>query len=94
MALGKPDAGKPPVRFDEGRSQTVIGPRASSTRRLRLLYSSVRVRAKRAGDLRARGRRDYAAFVESLALGLRPGVLRSLARVPPTCAYSVESRPK
>ena len=23
--LGKPDAGKPPVRFDEGRSQTVIG---------------------------------------------------------------------
>ena len=25
MALGKPDAGKPPVRFDEGRSQTVIG---------------------------------------------------------------------
>jgi hypothetical protein len=26
MALGKPDAGKPPVRFDEGRSRTVIGP--------------------------------------------------------------------
>ncbi len=25
MALGKPDAGKPLVRFDEGRSQTVIG---------------------------------------------------------------------
>jgi len=25
MALGKPDAGKPPVRFDEGRSATVIG---------------------------------------------------------------------
>src|SRR5437016_4877997 len=25
MALGKPDAGKPPVRFDEGRSETVIG---------------------------------------------------------------------
>ena len=25
MALGEPDAGKPLVRFDEGRSQTVIG---------------------------------------------------------------------
>ena len=25
MAFGKPDAGKPPVRFDEGRSETVIG---------------------------------------------------------------------
>jgi hypothetical protein len=25
MALGKPDAGKPLVRFDEGRSRTVIG---------------------------------------------------------------------
>ena len=25
MTLGKPDAGKPPVRFDEGRSETVIG---------------------------------------------------------------------
>ena len=25
MTLGKPDAGKPPVRFDEGRSKTVIG---------------------------------------------------------------------
>jgi hypothetical protein len=25
MAFGKPDAGKPPVRFDEGRSKTVIG---------------------------------------------------------------------
>ena len=25
MTLGEPDAGKPPVRFDEGRSQTVIG---------------------------------------------------------------------
>jgi len=38
MTLGKPDAGKPPVRFDEGRSETVIGPSASSTRPLRLLY--------------------------------------------------------
>ena len=28
-AFGKPDAGKPPVRFDEGRSATVTGPRAS-----------------------------------------------------------------
>ncbi len=25
MAFGKPDAGKPPVRFDEGRSVTVFG---------------------------------------------------------------------
>jgi hypothetical protein len=25
MTLGKPDAGKPLVRFDEGRSETVIG---------------------------------------------------------------------
>ena len=25
MTFGKPDAGKPPVRFDEGRSDTVIG---------------------------------------------------------------------
>jgi hypothetical protein len=25
MTLGKPDAGKPLVRFDEGRSKTVIG---------------------------------------------------------------------
>jgi len=25
MTFGKPDAGKPPVRFDEGRSETVIG---------------------------------------------------------------------
>ena len=25
MAFGKPDAGKPLVRFDEGRSETVIG---------------------------------------------------------------------
>jgi len=25
MTLGKPDAVKPPVRFDEGRSETVIG---------------------------------------------------------------------
>jgi len=25
MTLGKPDAGKPPVRFDEGRSVTVFG---------------------------------------------------------------------
>jgi len=29
MILGEPDAGKPPVRFDEGRSQTVIGRGAS-----------------------------------------------------------------
>ena len=39
-ALGKPDAGKPPVRFDEGRSQTVIG-LCLSIRRLRLLYLAV-----------------------------------------------------
>jgi len=25
MTFGKPGAGKPPARFDEGRSQTVIG---------------------------------------------------------------------
>ena len=53
------------------------------------MVSTVRVRATRAVR-----HPDYAAFVESFALGLRPGVLRSLARVPPTCAYSVESRPK
>ena len=40
MAFGKPDAVKPPVRFDEGRSETVIGQRASSNRPLRLLYCS------------------------------------------------------
>ncbi len=38
MALGEPDAGKPPVRFDEGRSETVIG-LCLSIRPLRLLYS-------------------------------------------------------
>jgi len=37
MAIGEPDAGKPPVRFDEGRSATVIGS-GLSTRPLRLLY--------------------------------------------------------
>ncbi len=39
MALGEPDAGKPPVRFDEGRSETVIG-LCLSIRPLRLLYLS------------------------------------------------------
>ena len=39
LELGKPDAGKPPVRFDEGRSETVIG-LCLSTRRSRLLYIS------------------------------------------------------
>jgi len=31
MTFGEPDAGKPPVRFDEGRSQTVIGLGASQS---------------------------------------------------------------
>ena len=38
MALGELDAGKPPVQFDEGRSETVIG-LCLSIRPLRLLYS-------------------------------------------------------
>jgi|GEM_PF-1705155 len=37
MTLGKPDAGKPPVRFDEGRSETVFG-LVPLNRPLRLLY--------------------------------------------------------
>ena len=36
---GKPDAGKPPVRFDEGRSKTVIGLQASQSIASRLLYT-------------------------------------------------------
>lgn len=37
MVLGEPDAGKLPVRFDEGRNVTVIGFGLSS-RPFRLLY--------------------------------------------------------
>jgi hypothetical protein len=37
MILGEPDAVKPPVRFDEGWSVTVIGI-GLSIRSLRLLY--------------------------------------------------------
>ena len=40
MSLGKPDAGKPPVRFDEGRSKTVMA-LCLSIRPLRLLYSKL-----------------------------------------------------
>ena len=37
MIPGEPDAGKPPVRFDEGRNATVIG-HGHSIRPFRLLY--------------------------------------------------------
>ena len=40
MIPGELDAGKPPVRFDEGRNVTVIG-LGLSTRPFRLLYSNV-----------------------------------------------------
>ena len=49
MELGKPDAGKPPVRFDEGRKQTVIGPRASQSVASRLLYPALHKRSTRDG---------------------------------------------
>ena len=52
MALGEPDAGKPPVRFDEGRSETVIG-LCLSIRPLRLLYCHFSVVKRR--DTRVRG---------------------------------------
>ena len=51
MALGEPDAGKPPVRFDEGRSETVIG-LCLSIRPLRLLYCGFSVVKRR--DTRVR----------------------------------------
>ncbi len=51
MALGEPDAGKPPVRFDEGRSETVIG-LCLSIRPLRLLYSISKSVAVVLGSLR------------------------------------------
>ena len=38
MELGKPDAGKPPVRFDEGREAEGHWPRASQSVASRLLY--------------------------------------------------------
>ena len=37
--LGKPDAGKPPVRFDEGRGADGHWPRASQSVASRLLYT-------------------------------------------------------
>src|SRR6266446_4536597 len=38
LELGKPDAGKPPVRFDEGREVDGHWPLGLSIRRSRLLY--------------------------------------------------------
>jgi len=39
MELGKPDAGKPPVRFDEGREADGQWPMGLSIRRFPLLYT-------------------------------------------------------
>ena len=69
MALGEPDAGKPPVRFDEGRSQTVIGlmplnPSAPPTLRalVKLVASWVKVPpVELDGSRSKRGIRDEAA---------------------------------